>query len=233
MTRLGIVVALPVEARALRAAMRTRSDPDAEPLIRVSGMGPQAATQAAQRLVAEGATRLMTFGLAGGLDSSLRVGAVVVPREVLSGAAETRYETDEACSERIAAVLEALLPQGAAVCDGAVYSAARAVASATDKAALFAAHRAVAADMESAAVAAVAEKSSLSFVVLRVIVDTAQTTLPSAVVAASSGGGVHIGTLIAGLLTHPTQIAAVYRLSQQYHEAVRVLRAVAPAAVRA
>jgi nucleoside phosphorylase len=231
LTRLGIVAALPVEARALRAAMRTRVDGSAEPLIRVSGMGPVAAAQAARQLMADGATRLMTFGLAAGLDELLRVGAVVVPREVIS--AQARYETDEACSERIAAVLEALLPQGALVCDGAVFSGPHAIATAADKAAAFEATGAVAADMESAAVAAIAAESSLSFVVLRVIVDTAEMSLPPAVVAASGGGDMRIGRLLAGLAASPAQIAPVYRLSQRYNEAVRVMRAVAPAAVRA
>jgi adenosylhomocysteine nucleosidase len=241
LTQVGIVAALPVEARALHAAVQNRADPAGtgrdgggagSGLIRVimSGMGQTAAAAAARKLIAEGATRLMTFGLAGGLDPGLQVGAVIMPREIIS--ADARYETDEACAERVAAVLEALLPRGVSVSDGAIFSTTVAVVGVADKAAAFKATGAVAVDLESASVAAIAAERGIPFVSLRVVVDAADESLPPAAVAASGGGKLRLGRLIASLAMHPLQLGALLRLSQAYRDAVRVMSAVAPAAIR-
>ena len=85
--RVGIVAALPVEARALGPA---RARPDGlstlvdDTLVAVSGMGAAAATARANALVAAGADALVSFGLAGGLDPALAPGAILVPREVIA-----------------------------------------------------------------------------------------------------------------------------------------------------
>ena len=68
---LAVVTGLEAEARIAR-----RAGLDAL----AAGGGPGAATRAADDLVRRGATALLSFGIAGGLDPALRTGTVVVGR---------------------------------------------------------------------------------------------------------------------------------------------------------
>ena len=70
----GIVVGLAAEARVAR--------PLGWP-IAIGGGTVAGAEAAAERLVREGVTALVSFGIAGGLDPALRPGTIVVPQEVL------------------------------------------------------------------------------------------------------------------------------------------------------
>ncbi len=81
--------------------------------------------------------------------------------------------------------------------------------------------------MESAAVAAIAAAHHLPFVALRVIIDAASDALPKSVIAASQGGRLRIGKLLAGL--SPGEIAALVGLARRYRVAIGSLRAVAAA----
>ena len=84
---MGVVAALAAEARALGPTVRRIGDVDClgeATLLAVSGMGCTAAGLAAGRLIEAGASALMSFGLAGGLDPRLSAGSVVFPSEVIS-----------------------------------------------------------------------------------------------------------------------------------------------------
>src|SRR5580700_6039676 len=80
---LGVVVGLASEVRIARRLGE----------VAIGGARPEGAEAAAEQLVARGATALLSFGLAGGLDPNLRPGDVVVPVTVLAGG--QRYFTDE------------------------------------------------------------------------------------------------------------------------------------------
>jgi adenosylhomocysteine nucleosidase len=76
----GIVAALDAEARAFGPAARRRGGVLADgTLLTVSGMGAELAAPAACRLIEAGASALLSFGFAGGLDPKLRAGSVVLP----------------------------------------------------------------------------------------------------------------------------------------------------------
>src|SRR5580692_1221626 len=88
---MGVVTALEAEARTLGTAVR-RSDGLSSlgdgALVAVSGIGGALAAIAARRLIDAGATSLMSFGMAGGLDPALAAGSVVLPGEVISRSGE-------------------------------------------------------------------------------------------------------------------------------------------------
>ncbi len=191
-------------------------------LIRVSGIGPAAATLAARALIDSGASALMTFGLAGGLDPALRAGCVVLPGEILTRDGG-RFVTSAAWRERLLALVRPCRD----VETGSLLSIPDAIDSVAGKAAAFHDTGAVAVDMESAAVAAVAADGHLPFVAVRVIVDTASDALPRAVTSASRAGRVHTGRLIMGLVTAPREIAGLLRLALRYRAAMQSLNAVA------
>ena len=231
MNQVGVVAALSVEARALGPSMPRDGVPPSSglavlpdgALLAVSGIGLVAAEAAARALVEAGVSALMTFGMAGGLDPTLKAGSVVLPRELISEAG-TRWLASRSWRERVAAAVSPLR----AVTEGNLLTSARAIDTPADKTAAFRATGAAAVDMESAAVAEIAGKHNLPFIAVRVIVDTAADKLPRAVVNASRAGKVQIGRLVAGLVVAPGEIVALIRLAQRYRMAIRSLRAIAP-----
>jgi adenosylhomocysteine nucleosidase len=226
---IGIVSALAAEASTLGPAARhgaeLRQLGDGA-LLAVSGMGESAAAAAARRLVLAGATALASFGMAGGLDPSLICGAVLLPQEVAAGDGAGPAAAGAATSPEWRQRLRAALPASCIVCEGKLLTSRRPIGRRDAKAAAWRTWRAAAVDMESAAIAQVAGQAGVPFIVLRVIVDTAADELPAAVIAASGGGELRIGTLIAGLLRAPGDIGALIRLSARYRIARRVLAAV-------
>ena len=215
MTGVGIVTALRIEARALGAdSIRRGAGPRAGTISAVSGVGCAAAGAAARSLVDAGATALMSFGLAGGLDPSLRVGAVILPIEVISfdGA---RFPTSSEWREQLTSAVGAEGP----VVVGKLLTSAHAIETVAGKARAFRDTGAIAVDMESLAIAAIAAIHRLPFMVVRVIVDTAADELPRAVVAAAGGGEVRLWRLIGGLLRSPLELPALIRLARRYRVA--------------
>lgn len=226
MNGLGVVAALTAEARTLGPAVKWIGDVSClgdGTLVAVSGMGSAAAGHAAARLIEAGASALMSFGLAGGLDPELDAGSVVIPDEVISGDG-AGFPTSAAWRARLAAALTMRT-----VAAGKLLTSARPIDSPADKQAAFRETGAVAVDMESVAVAAVAAAHSLPFLAVRVIVDTAADVLPRAVLAASRVGHVKVWPLLGGLVLAPLEVVALLRLAQRYRKAIRSLAAVARA----
>ncbi len=162
-----------------------------------------APARAAGRLADQGATALLSFGLAGGLNPALTPGTIVVPGSVVTPS--DRFETD--------AALTAWLQGGEG---GVIFGGDEAVATAAEKQALRARTGADAVDMESGAVATVARERGLRFAALRVICDPAEGDLPpAALVALDASGGIGIVRVLASVLRQPGQIPALLRLSGQ------------------
>lgn len=222
---MGVVAALEAEARTLGPSVRRGDGLSAladGTLLAVSGMGGARAAIAARSLVDAGAARLLSFGLAGGLDPALAAGTVVLPTEIVSlqGA---RLMTSSDWREQLHVAVAQHRPPAA----GALLSSLQPVDSVADKAAAFRDTRAVAVDMESFGIAQVAAAHRLPFVAVRVIVDTATDVLPRAVTAASRAGQVSVRRLIGGLVLAPLELAALIRLARRYRAAMRSLSAVA------
>ena len=216
MSATGVVAAFDFEARCLgRLADGS--------LISVSGIGAENAAQAARALVAAGAGALLSFGVAGALDPQLTCGTAVLPFEVLrprnglGTATPQRFATDRQWRE----CLLSALPPRPAVVSGALLSSAAPVASATLKQRLFRDSGAVAVDMESAAVAAVAADHGLPFLALRVILDTAQDSLPASLMRAFDPAAAHRS--LWPLLRAPSQWRSLLRLAAQYRIARRAM----------
>lgn len=230
MKPIGIVSALPAEARTLGPAARRGAElrqlSDGALLV-VSGIGEGAAAAAARRLVLAGATALASFGMAGGLDPTLICGAVLLPEEVVAFDGVGSVAIVSATSPEWRQRLRAALPASCIACGGRLLTSGRPVGRSDAKAAAWRNSRAAAVDMESAAIAQVAGQAGVPFIALRVIVDTASDELPAAVIAASGGGQLRIGRLLAGLLRAPGDAGGLIRLSARYRIAKRVLADVA------
>ena len=201
----GFVVGLHTEARMLpRGAM-----------VEIGGGTQAGAAAAAERLIGRGATAVISFGLAGGLDPALRASALVVPEAVTEAGAT--YPTDPA--------LTGALPRG-----GLALAADRILATTAEKRAAHAATGAAIVDLESGAVARVSVRHALPFAIIRAVSDPAHRPLPpAALVALDPQGRVAIAAVLASLLRHPGQIPDLIALARATAQARASLRAAARA----
>ena len=223
----GVVAALKAEARTLGSPSRrgvpswTLADGT---LVVLSGMGRAAAARSAGALVDVGATVLVSWGMAGGLDPALAAGTVCLPATVISSDGAS-FGTDIHCRELVGATVSARC----VVAFGKLLTAARPIDDVCAKAAAFRETGAQAVDLESLAIAEVAARRGVPFIAVRVIVDTARDALPAAVTAASTGGQVNLLRLLAGLMRSPRDVVPLLRLAGRYRTATRALAAVARA----
>ena len=117
---------------------------------------------------------VISFGVAGGLDPSLKSGDVVVATEVLAG--DTRFLAGLALNEEM--IARATLRRRRVV-RGGLAGVERVIAATACKAALHSETGAAAVDMESHIAAAYAAEAGLPFAALRVISDPASRALPA------------------------------------------------------
>lgn len=219
------MIALPDEARALlgrqaRAAGHVaRTDGAA---VLVGGIGPERATRAAERLLAEGARALASFGIAGGLDPALAAGALIVPEQVLA-ADHTVLDADAEWHARLVRALQDQAPDRRSM-----VLVPRALADAAAKLAAFHATGAAAVDMESAAVAAVAARAGVPFACVRAVSDPAHLRIPpSAMTGVALDGTPRRGAFLLALARRPLELPAVLELRSAYFAAIATLELVA------
>jgi adenosylhomocysteine nucleosidase len=188
-------------------------------LVAITGMGGSAASAGARALIRAGAKALASWGMAGGLDPSIRAGSILLPEEII-GQDGRIHRSETGWRERLSATITAR--------SGRLLTSAKSVGSVEDKAALFRSTGAVAVDMESAAIAEVAEQQGLPFLAVRVVVDSAEDVLPRAVTAAADNEGhLHVWRLIGALALAPNELAPLIRLAQRYRAANRSLATIA------
>ena len=227
MGRLGIVSALAMEARCLgyrRSFSRRAQAPPIEAIIGVSGPGAAGAERMAEQLVAQGATALISWGMAGGLDSRIPTGALVIADRVVT-AQGYDYFADTGWRQRIRSTLS----PSVLVHEAALFASGRLVVTPAEKATLRHRYAAGAVDMESGGVGSVASRHELPFLVLRVIVDPATMALPGAFAKIVAGAGrLRPGALINLLRCQPRALWPLLELAWKARIATKTLRRVAP-----
>jgi adenosylhomocysteine nucleosidase len=226
LSTLGIVVAASVEARSLLNQSIARDElirfPDGA-LLTVSGIGRERAARASKTLLERGATALLSWGSAGGLAPNLLPGALILPLTVI-GSNRSLYHVDATLHARVCDRLRGLV----AFHTDPLMESSTVVCTSAEKAILFRETGAGAVDMESAAVAAVAQEQGVPFMVVRAVADAMDTTIPESILNAfDEFGRVSFFNLIQGLVRHPTDLFALFRLGRNYRAAQRTLATVA------
>lgn len=217
MPHAGFITGLAAESRALRRGAKAH-DAELEPKIACAGAKPARARAQAERLIAEGATVLVSFGVAGGLDPVLSAGALLLPSRIDLGDGE-RLSVDPGLHGRLCQAAGSL-----PVTLAPLIGSDRVVATVSGKQTLHQRSQAAAVDMESHVVAAVARDAGLPFAVIRAVVDTADAILPSSVLGAVTADGRSRGGLVtARLCLRPWEVPKVRRLRAQMISALTTL----------
>jgi adenosylhomocysteine nucleosidase len=164
----ALIAALEMEC----ASLRRRAGAHARWRIVQCGPGAARAGAAAARALETGARALVSFGFAGALVEGLAPGVVLVPRNVVSLDGGV-FPVDEPARLKLAALADELHVES-----GPLLTVPAALESPEAKRAAGGANGAVAVDMESAAIAAVAARSGVPFVALRVVIDAVDDALP-------------------------------------------------------
>jgi adenosylhomocysteine nucleosidase len=163
---------------------------------------------------------VISFGVAGGLDPSLKSGDVVVATEVMAG--DTRWLAGLPLSE---AQIAGIALGGRRVVRGLLAGVEELVAARDCKAALHSETGAAAVDMESHIAAAYAAEARLPFAALRVISDPAHRALPAlARRALKPNGDIDLREVLGSLVRNPRTLRALVSTGIDFNRALRSLR---------
>jgi adenosylhomocysteine nucleosidase len=190
----------------------------------IAGGGDRQRLEALLQARAGRAQGILSIGIAGGLDPTLRPGTWVLADGVLVSGESV--PTDARWTSRLAARLP-----GAA--RGLVLGVDEIVEAAVEKAELHRATGALAADMESHVAACVAARHRLPFAAARVVCDPAHRTLPPAArFAIRSDGRLDLPAVLGSLVARPSQLAALiltgWDAEQSFRSLLRGCRRLGP-----
>lgn len=227
MTRIGVIAALPAEARTLSG--RTFKPGQIyeiwpQVLVYPSGIGASAAARAGEELLRAGCEALLSWGTAAALDPALRPGMMVLPALAISTSG-IRLACDASWRTRLEQVL---IRAGLGPAGGAVAEAARILESPAHKQALADTTGAVIADMESAAIGGLALHRRVPWLAVRAVADAAGSAVPAPLCACLNDYGRPIlPALLMALLRDPMLLREAWQLRRDFRAALRSLRQVA------
>lgn len=198
MALIGIITGLKAEADILRPS---------DLLIESCGGHQEATRIAIQKLAEQGATHLVSFGIAGGLSPHLKSGDLIFPKELILPdgkilpVAPLSSDSSYSMAGRMAGISAPVL-------------------TAAEKSALFSATGAWAADTESHLVA----QSGLPFSIIRAIADIADQDLPPAILQGlDEKGRALIGPILFSLCKAPWQLPGLMEAALASRKALRAL----------
>ena len=222
----GIVVALPEELSTLTSKKIDKgccvfiTDNIA---LAYSGSGADNAWTAAELLITQGATRLISWGCAAALSETLKPGDLVLP-DTLIDAEGNRLDIHTNWLRFTKNLLSASIK----IHSGSLAESKTIVAAAKDKKHLHAQTGAVALDMESIAIAGVAQQNDLPFLAIRAIADPANMDLPKAVnYSLNAEGDIVLGKLLLFIALDPAELPGLIKLGLHFNTAKNTLKLVA------
>jgi len=184
--------------------------------VACAGARPQRARWLARELVKRGAKRLLSFGIAGGLEPGLPVSSMIIGSQV------TSLDGSIACDNTWTTELMQKFPE--AHC-GSVWGSEMIVASAREKRALYEKSRCLVVDMESQCAAQIAAEANIPLAVIRVVCDSVDMDVPPVVMASiAEDGRINVGKALWHLLRHPLQVPDLFHVTRGTGRALNVLR---------
>ena len=206
----GIITAMRVEARCitpLRLPFNKLIRLGENGAIWLSGMGADAAREAAEGLKTSGATALISFGFAGALVPSLKPGDLILPEFIHT---DRLLQVDLSWRES----LQQRLPVHLNVAGGILAASVDVLVSGAAKRELALATGACAVDMESGAVAEAAAQAAIPFLAIRAISDPVEFSPPPVLLGVvRPDGRADLGRLLPLLLRRALTVGTLMRLA--------------------
>jgi adenosylhomocysteine nucleosidase len=187
-------------------------------IVACAAARPHKARDLARELVAMGATKLMSFGISGSLDSSVHLGDIFIGTRVAS--AKGRWQCDEAWGRELASKI----PHAKR---GGVYGSEVLVATIEEKDALYQSTGCAIVDMESQCAAEVAAEAGLPLIVVRAVCDDSVMNVPPFVMASiAEDGSINVLKALGYLALHPAQTCDLSKVIHGTRKALKALRAI-------
>lgn len=225
MSRIGIIAALPAEAKCLyskkiKAGLPIEIQQDV--FLCLSGIGHESALFAAKKLTALKVDALISWGVAGAIDKTVSSGDIILANSIINEG--NRYSTSEDWLSRVSEHLQSTCM----VSNGDIASSKEICASTTDKHHLLQKTGALAVDMESAAIAETATANNLDLLVIRTISDDADTSIPEAILKHTNNlGQPRIFNFMLSCILKPNQIREISSLASGYKKGLASLSEIA------
>lgn len=170
----------------------------------------------AARLIEQGVTRLISFGLAGATSPDLLAGDLVLGAAVSS--ADGAWEADGEWNARLMQASPRFL------C-APVWGSRRIAVSLEEKEAIYRRTGGMIVDMESHIAAVAAAQAAIPFNIVRAVADTADMVLPpAALVPLKQDGSVDFRGVFSSIVNQPSQLMDLVRLGQNTGRALRALK---------
>ncbi len=215
----GIITALRSEALCLSGGScepGVATPVSTSSLLVLSGMGLERVKSAVDTLTAENVDLLISFGTAAALSSGLKAGDLVVPENIIL-ADNSVLNIANGQRERLIREIESY---PFSVHTGDMCESSAIVASVADKLDLFRASNALALDMESGVIARAASALQLPVLVLRIIVDDVDTSIPAEIIHCCDEFGVaNPRALCLAVLKKPILIGQLIGLGRDFARA--------------
>lgn len=212
---IGIVCGLKSEAVAVTASMKAAGVDEKKVRIGVSGANADRAEEIAQGFLDGGAKAIVSAGLCGGLDPSLKNADLILGERVVSAQGDIVI-----ADKKLAAAADKFSPRHVAI-----FGSDEIVDSVDKKKSLFQRYAAETVDMESHGAARAAAKAGVPFIAIRVVADGHDRTLPKAALrAVTPSGGVNVMNVLVDCVKSPQQFEQIFALGRDSGAATDVLR---------
>ncbi|NTU96610.1 MAG: hypothetical protein HGA62_02205 [Chlorobiaceae bacterium] len=189
-------------------------------IVACSSARPQRAKELARSLANSEATRLLSFGIAGSLNSSFHLGDVVIGTQVRSS--NGTWLCDEAWGQ----ALSVKIPQAIF---GKIYGSDVPVSSSSAKALTHRKTGCDIVDMESHGIAEAAAEANLPLMVIRSVCDDCTMNVPRFLLAAvDAEGGFDLFRALRHLALHPLESPDFFRLIHGSRIALDTLKTIRP-----
>ncbi len=189
--------------------------------IQVSGANASRAYDLSNKLIDQGASGLLSFGLSGALSPNTETGSLLIGESIILPSLEAVPSSQDWLSR----LKQAADIAGLSLATVSLYGSDTLIGAPEEKASLFKKTKAVAVDMESAGVARAASEASLPFAALRAIADPANRSIPvSAARVVRPDGGIRPIAALSALLKRPSDLGTFVRLGQDSQKGLASLR---------
>jgi len=220
--KLGIIAALPAEAKCLDQSTLHLVSPveiQKDIFLCLSGIGYESASNAAKKLLELKIDGLVSWGVAGAIDSSVNSGDLIIADSIIS-----HNKTYLVSTEWKNKLLRHMQKSSNQLLNGNIASSKEICATTKEKENLLQRTGALAVDMESAAIAEVSRDNKLDFLVIRTIADQANASIPEAVLKHTDNlGNPKLLKFILSCITKPMQIRDLAILAKNYNKALKTL----------